>query len=128
MSYQSDIYQAIKRSSALTAAIGDRFFWDVADPAPAQAYIVAQVISGNGETDFDGDRSVSFPLIQFSVWSKSKAEAIRIAALLRREIEGRNLPGASCVSLSYSSDGSIYERETKLFGERIDYRASTLSN
>jgi hypothetical protein len=128
MSYQADIYQAIKDSAELTALIGDRFFWDVADPAPADNYLVAQVISGSGETDFDGDRSVSFPLIQFSAWSKTKVGAIRIAAALRRELEGRTLPGLSDVSLGYSGEGSTYERDTKLFGESIDYRASTLTN
>lgn len=128
MSYQSDIFDAIQASAALTALIGDAFFWDVADPAPTGPYIVAQVISGNGETDFDGDRSISFPLIQFSAWAKTKTAAIDLASTLRREMEGRNLPGESNVSLGYSGEGSTYERDTKLFGESIDYRASTNTN
>ncbi|GAA5124665.1 DUF3168 domain-containing protein [Luteolibacter yonseiensis] len=128
MSYQSDIYEAIKASAPLTALIGDRFFWDVADSSTTTPYIVAQTVSNDGETDFDGFRDVSFPLIQFSAWAKTKQDAIEIMSKFRTGLEGRNLPGASDVSLSFAGEQSTRDPVTKLYGEIIDYRASTNTN
>ena len=128
MSWQSDIFDAIQGSSALTELIGDRFSWDIADGSTVTPYLVAQVVSGSGATDFSGDRSTVFPLVQFSVWATGKAAAIAIIATLKSELEGKNLPGANNVSLGYSGENSTYDRTTKLYGEIIDYRISALSN
>lgn len=129
MSWQSDITAAVTGSSALTTLIGDRFSWDVADGTQAAApFLVAQVISADGETDFSGVRSLVFPLIQFTAWATSKEQAIGIIATLAREIEGRNLPGDNNVSLGYAGEQSTRDPQTKLYGEIIDYRASANSN
>jgi hypothetical protein len=128
MSYQSDIYDAVLGSVALTEIIGDRFFWDVADAATLAPYLVAQTVSGSGETDLDGRRDVSFPLVQFSAWAASKAQAVALVSIIRAELEGRDLDGPSNVSMGYSGESSTYERETRLYGETLDLRVSTLSN
>lgn len=128
MSYQSDIFIAIRSSAALTALIGDRFAWDIMDGTIATPYLVAQTISGGGETTHEGDREWSFPTIQFSAWSPSKAQAIEVIATLRREIEGVELPGQSSVSLGYAGEQSNYDSETKFYGEILELRASTLTN
>ena len=128
MSYQSDIYTAIQASTALTALIGNRFFWDIADGTTAPPYIVAQTISTSGETDLSGGRAVSFPLVQFSCWARGKAEAIAIMSTFKTEMEGRNLPGTSNASLGFSGDQSSYDTATKLYGELYDYRVSAFTN
>ena len=128
MSYQSDIYDAVIASTSLAALIGDRFAWDIADGTTATPYIVAQTISADGETDHDGTRTWSFPLIQFSCWAATKAQAIAVMAAFRAALEGVTLPGTSHVSLSYSGEQSSRDPETRLFGELMDYRASTLTN
>jgi hypothetical protein len=128
MSYQSDINDAISDSEILTDLIGDRFFWDVADDGASQPFIVAQTISTDGDTCHDGTRDWSFPLIQFSAWASTKVAAIGLASAIRGEIEGVTLPGNSKVSLSFSNQNSTRDQETKLYGEIIDYRASTITN
>jgi hypothetical protein len=128
MSYQSDINDAVLASVALTEKIADRFFWDVADVGTVPPYLVAQTVSGDGTTDFDGNRDISFPLIQFTAWAKGKAEAIDIMSLFKKDMEGRDLPGASVVSLSFAGEQSTRDPGTKLYGEIIDYRASTFTN
>jgi hypothetical protein len=128
MSYQSDIFEAIGSSSVMTDLIGDRFCWDLADGGTAPPYLVAQTISGDGETLHDSTRDWSFPLIQFACWAKTKAEAIAIMSAFRQEFEGVEISGPSNVSLSYSGETSTRDPQTKLYGEIIDYRASTLTN
>jgi hypothetical protein len=128
MSYQSDINNAVAASSTLYGLIGNRFFWDIADDDATAPFLVAQTISTDGETCHDGTRDWEFPLIQFSAWAATKAESIEIGSAIKRDLEGVELMGASRVSLSYSGTNSTRDQETKLYGEIIDYRASTLTN
>ncbi len=115
-------------SGELGGLIGDHVSWDIADGEVAAPYLVAQTVSGNGDTTHDGDRSLTFPLVQFTAWAKTKVGAIAIMSAFRREIEGRELPGASKVSLTYGGEMSTRDPDTKLFGETRDYRISALSN
>lgn len=124
MSYESDIYDAVAASTALHALIGDRFSWDIADGDTVTPYIVAQTISDAGETDHDGKREISFPLIQFSAWAKTKAEAIAVMATFKTAMEGKTLTGYANVSLSFAGQNSSYDPETRLFGQIHDYRAA----
>jgi len=124
MSYQSDIADAIAASPQLVALIGTRFSWDVADGATVPPYLVAQTVSGNSETTHDGDRSLTFPLVQFSCWAKTKASALAVMAAFKANLEGTELDGASNVSLTYSGENSSHDPETNLFGQLVDYRVS----
>ena len=128
MSYQSDIVDAIKANSPLAAIIGARVFADVAPGGTVAPYIVYQTISDVGETPFDGIRSVTFPLVQFSCWATTKAGAVALSAALKTAIEGKNLPGSSNSSLGFSNQLSDRDQQTKLFGEIIDYRVSCNAN
>jgi hypothetical protein len=124
MSYEADIFRAIKECSALWTAIGGRFSWDIADSSTSAPYIVAQTVSENGETTFSGTRGASFPTIQFSCWAKGKSEAVRIMQIFRENLEGYNLPGDSMTSLGFDSRTSSYDPDTRLFGIILRYRAS----
>jgi hypothetical protein len=128
MSYQSDINDAIADNVPLTALIGTGFSWDIADPETSPPYLIAQTISSDGTTDFDGNRGVSFPLVQFSAWATSKAAAITIISTLKTAIEGQNLPGSSNSSLSFAGENSTRDPQTKLYGEIVDYRVSCNTN
>ncbi len=122
---ESDITTAVLASTGLRALIGDRFSWEFADGETVAPYIVAQTISGSGETPFDGAREVSFPLIQISCWAKTNTEAIAIMRQFKRDIEGVILPGDSKTSLGFTNQNSSHDSETNLFGQIYDYRAST---
>ena len=128
MSYQSDIYDAVVAGATLSPLIGNRFFWDIADGDAVAPYIVAQTVSTLSENTNDGNRSLSFPLIQFSIWAKTKVAVIAITAALKTDIEGITLPGSSSTSLSFSSSNSTYETDTKLYGELVEYRGHSLTN
>jgi hypothetical protein len=128
MSYQSDIFDAIKADAPLTALIGSRFFWDIADGDALPPFVVASVITTTGETAFDGTRNVIFPLVQFIAWGTGKAQIIGVIRQLRLAIEGKNLPGASNVSLGFTNENSSFDEETGFFGELIEYRASSNTN
>ena len=124
MSYQEDIVTAILADAPLTALIGTRIFADAADAKQPGSYLVYQTISVSGETLFDGTRDVKFPLVQFTAWAASKAAAIAITKALATAIEGRDLPGDSNASLSFSNEQSTRDPQTKLFGEIIEFRVS----
>jgi len=129
MSWQSDIKDAMLSDAALVAIIGNRLSMDQANGDKAiDPYIVIQAISETGETSHDGTREVSFPLVQFSCWASGKAAAIALASALKTAIEGKNLPGSSNASLSFSNQRSSRDQQTKLFGEQIDYRISCNTN
>ena len=128
MSYQSDTYQALVSSATISGMTGARIYADVADGNAAAPYLVYQVISTGGETTHDGDRSIEFPLIQFSCWAASKAQAIALASAVNALLDGNTLAGASGVSFQFSNQFGQYEPETKLFGEILEYRAATTTN
>lgn len=128
MSYQADITDAILENDVLSDIIGGRFFWDVADDDASPPFLVAQVISTDSETCHDGTRDWSFPLIQFSAWAATKVQAIGLGSAIRGEIEGVTIQGDSNVSLSFAGENSTRDQETKLYGEIIEYRASTITN
>ena len=128
MSWQSDIVSAILTDTALCAIIGENVFADVAPGNTPAPFIVYQQISESGETTFDGIRNVTFPLVQFSCWAKTKSNAIDLVSKLRTAIEGRNLTGDSNASLAFSNQNSTRDQQTKLFGEMVDYRVSCLTN
>ncbi len=123
MSYQSDIIAAIAASEPLVALVGDRVFWDVADGSAVAPYLVLQTISGDSETTHDGDRRVSMPLIQVTCWASGKITAIAVMQTWDDELAGREIAGASDVSLVYAGEQSTRDQDTKLFGEIREYRA-----
>lgn len=124
MSYETDITAAILASESLAALIADRFCWDVADGDTIAPYIVAQTVSNTSETTHDGDRSLAFPLVQFSCWAKTKVSALAVMSAFKADIEGIDLDGDSVASLIYVGENSTHDPETGLFGQIIDYRVS----
>lgn len=125
MSWQGDIYAAAIAAEDLAAVIGDRFYWDIADGSAAAPYIVAQELSDAGTGDLSGVRTLALTLIQLSCWATTKAGALQLAALVKANLEGQDLPGDSNTSLSYQGTNSTFDPETGLFGQIIDYRASS---
>lgn len=124
MSYQGDITAAIEDDATLAAIIGDRVYADVAPSTAATPYVVFQTISGRGETTHDGNRNLGFPLIQFSAWAATKAQAINIGNAINTLVDGNTLSGDSEISFTYSNDYGTHDPETNLFGEIREYRAS----
>lgn len=128
MSYQSEIYSAITGDATLSALIGTRFSWGIADGTKAAPYIVAQKISSFGETPHDASRNLEFPLVQFSCWAKTPASAIATVSALNALLDGKTITGSANASFTYSNQLSSYDDETKLHGEIIEYRVSTNIN
>jgi len=128
MSYQSDITTALAAASTITAIVGTRIYADVADGSTAAPYLVWQVISTGGDTTHDGDRSIEFPLIQFNCWATGKASAIALASAVNAVLDGNTLSGSSGITFQFSNQFGSYESDTKLFGEILEYRASTITN
>jgi len=115
-------------ATSVTAIIGDRFFWEVADETTTAPYLVAQTISTDSETIHDRTRAWSFPLIQFSGWATTHAQCVALMSAFRSALEGVEITGSSDVSLSFIGENSTYDPDTKLFGISTDYRAATLTN
>jgi len=128
MSWQSDIVNAILSDSELCSIIGGNLFADVAAGSATAPFIVYQSVSDASSTDFDGNRNLAFPLVQFSCYSATKQGAIELASKLKRVIEGKRLDGESNVSLGFTNQLSNRDQQTKLFSEIVDYRVSCLSN
>ena len=136
MSYQSDIYTALTSNAPgllpsnanLRNLVGTSIFPDVADGTVAPPFIVYQTISTSGDTLHDGTRSIEFPLIQFSCWASSRANAIELASTLNTVLDGNAIEGTSAVVFMFSNQQSEYESDTKLFGEILEYRVATNTN
>lgn len=124
MSYEADIFRAVKECASVWSVIGGRFSWDIADATTAPPYIVAQTTSDTGPTTHAGERGATFPTIQFSCWAKSKSQAIQIMDDFREGVEGFDLPGDSLVSLTFSNRNSTYDSTARLYGIVCQYRAS----
>ena len=128
MSYETDIANAVLGGANLGSLISDRFSWEFADGETVAPFIVAQVISTDGETVHSGEREISFPLIQFSCWGRTKTEAVSMRQALKKDIEGRTLQGLSETTLTFQGANSTRDEDTKLYGEIIDYLGSSYTN
>jgi hypothetical protein len=128
MSYQSDIITALAAASPVTGIVGTRIYWDVADGSAQPPYLVLSTVSVGGETTHDGVRNIEFPTIQFSCWTKGKAASVALAAAINTLIDGNTISGASGVTFQFSNQFGTYESDTKLFGEILEYRASSITN
>lgn len=128
MSYQSDLTTALAAASTITAIVSTRIYADVADGSTAAPYLVWQVISTDGETTHDGVRNLEFPLIQFSCWATGKAAAIALASAVNAVIDGNTIAGSSALTFQFSNQFGTYEADTKLFGEILEYRATSNTN
>lgn len=128
MSYQSDIITALAAAGSITAIVGTRVYADVADGSATAPYITFQTISTSGETTHDGVRNLEFPLIQVNCWATSKTGAIALASAVNALLDGNTIAGSSGVTFQFSNQFGTYESDTKLFGEILEYRASTATN
>jgi hypothetical protein len=128
MSYQSDTYTALTGNATIAGIVATRIFPEVADGSAAAPYIVYQTITTSGETTHDGVRNIEFPLIQFSCWATSKGGAIALASAVNTVLDGNTISGSSNVSFQFSNQIGIYDPDTKLFGEILEYRAATNTN
>lgn len=128
MSYQSDIYDALTGDATLAALVGDRVSWGITDGTKAAPYIVCTKISTYAETAHDGTRNIEFPLLQFSCYAKTLAQAIAVAAAVNAVLDGNTIAGTSNASFTFSNQFTEYDDETKLHGELIEFRASTNVN
>ena len=128
MSFQADIYTALTDDTTIAGLVSDRVFADVADGSTATPYIVYQVISTGGETTHDGNRSLEFPLVQFSAWADSKSEAIALGSAINTLLDGNTLPGDSAITFVFSDQQGRHDPETNLFGETLDYRGACNRN
>jgi hypothetical protein len=100
----------------------------VAPGSAAAPFIVWNVISSDGTTTHDGQRSIIHPLLQFDCWATSRLAAVNLAAKLRAALEGYTLPGLSECWLSFSNESSQRDQETNLFAETLEFRASCKIN
>jgi hypothetical protein len=128
MSYQSDIITALAAASATTGVSGSRIYWDVADGSVQPPYLVLSTVSVGGETTHDGVREIEFPTIQISCWATGKAAVITLASAVNTLLDGNTISGSSGVTFQFSNQFGQYESDTKLYGEILEYRASTTTN
>jgi hypothetical protein len=124
MTCEADITTAILAAAPITALIGQRFYWDIADARTAAPYVVAQTVSESGETPHDGQRGTAFATIQFAAWAATKAAANNTAETLRATVEGQLLPGTTQCALTFQGRNSTYDPTTRLFGVIVDLRAN----
>lgn len=126
--YQADLFTAIKAAAGITSIVGAKVHAMVAPASSSAPYLVYQVIGTSGQTHHDGARPVEFPLIQFSCWSETPAEAISLAAAVRAAFDGQTLAGTSNLSLVFSGQSGQYDDESELYGEIIEFSGACNSN
>ena len=128
MSYQSDMLTALSATAGIASLVGSRIFADVADGSAITPYLVYQTVSTGSEPTHDGLREIEFPSIQFSCWAKTKAAAIALASAVNAALDGNTITGSSNLTFQFSNQFGQYESDTKLFGEILEYRASSITN
>lgn len=128
MSWQADIITKIAATSSLVSILSDRVFADVASNETQPPYLVYQTITTGGEATHDGDRSLELPTIQFTAWSKTKAQAIDIISRLNAALDGKTLSGQSGITMLWRDQHGQWDEESRLFGEIAEYKAIAKTN
>lgn len=128
MSYQSDIIRRLTNDTSITDLVGTRIYADLADGTDPAPFIVYSIPTTRGETPHDGIRDLEFPLVQFSCYAATKAEAVQIAGRIRRSVEGKTLGGFSNLSLIFDDQHGTRDAETNLFAEIIEFRGACNPN
>ena len=93
MNWKTELYPHLLANPNLTALVAHRIHRTVAPEGTKAPYLVWQQITGSEGTTWDGNRNLSFPIVQFTVWSKSTMQADEIRAILRDSIEGEEIGG-----------------------------------
>lgn len=128
MSFQSDLYDHIANDQSINAIVGVNVYSDVADSAAVAPFIVYQVIATDGTTPLTGTRGICFPVIQISIWAATKTQAVSLAAIVDRSLDGIQVHGESGLSLGFSGQSGTFDAESRLFGEIMEYKGSCITN
>lgn len=120
MSWEIALQQHLTGDESLNM-IGGRFHWDFAPPESSLPYIIIQQVSSNESTSWDGGSGGSFPLVRFTVWSKTRLRSNTIRRLLRTSIEGKEI-GDAGVTIDGIQDHVDDGMKPVLYGAILDAR------
>ena len=103
---------------ALLKAINPRTYPDVAPEGTATPYVTYQQIGGESLRYVDNTADSRYPLIQISVWSRSRLES----ATLIQQIEDAICAAPAFQATPQGDAMSRYEPDTQLYGsiQRFD--------
>ena len=117
MSIQSDIYAALGQYAGLSAMIGARIYWDVADQEASAPYVVLQEISVVPQNGLDGHNSLDLDRIQATSWARSRTQARMVNEQVRAAMAGSATLNSICIDVRSLG----FEPETKLYGIQADF-------
>jgi hypothetical protein len=103
---EQDLFTYLSAQATLTAEVGTRIYPNKM-PAHDATYpaITYFKVSGQRETDMDGDSDLKHPRYQFNCWGRSYADAKEVAEALRTVLHAkRTTMGESDVKATFLTD------------------------
>lgn len=121
MSWQSDLYDAMKSDATIAGLVGDRIYPDVVDGKTKQPYVLYEALFSSGTTSHDGNRNTEYPNIEITAFAKDKGTALAVADAIKSALEGKTLIGASELVLTFGNRSGQYAEQVRLYTETLEF-------
>lgn len=125
MSAHDVVLALLQAADGLTALVGDRIFPDQMDDPPVYPSVTFQKIGGAGARGAVKNPGLQRASMQVSTWAKSRAEAVRIAAEVRRALDRKRKITVADVRVDdcfYVSDIDLVDPDTDVCFNHMDFR------
>jgi hypothetical protein len=124
VSAHAAILALLQASADLVALVDTRIFPDVMDDPPVYPSVTFQKTGGGGARRALANPGLSRASFQVSTWSRSRAEAVRIARAVRTALDRKRKVTAGGVAIDdcfYESDVDSYDSETGVAFNHMDF-------
>lgn len=125
MSAHDALLALLQASSGLAALVGDRIYPDQMDDPPVYPSVTFQKMGGAGARGAVKNPGLQRASMQVSTWSQSRAEAVLIAAEVRRALDRKRkivVAGVRVDDCFYVSDIDLVDPDTGICYNHMDFR------
>lgn len=125
MSAHDVVLALLQASPGLTALVGPRIFPDQMDDPPVYPSVTFQKMGGYGKRGSVKNPGLQRASMQVSTWSQSRAEAVRIAAEVRRALDRKRkivVAGVRLDDCFYVSDIDLVDPDTGVCFNHMDFQ------
>jgi hypothetical protein len=115
----------LQAAGGLTELVGDRIFPDQMDDPPVYPSVTFQKMGGAGARGAVKNPGLQRASMQVSTWAQSRAEAVRIAAEVRRALDRKRkiiVAGVRVDDCFYVSDIDLVDPDTDVCFNHMDFR------
>jgi hypothetical protein len=119
------VYGLLTQAAGLTALVGSRIYPDLMPDSPTYPSVTYQRLSGSSERGSTSDPPLKSATYQVSAWSRSRSEALAVAAQIRVAMDRKRKLTVSGVQVDdcfYQGDVDLVDFETRTYFTHLTFK------